>query len=203
MKVGTNPAVDPSRVRASRKAIGDDARLMVDANSGYTRKQALTLANEFAGQHVRWFEEPRPSRDLDGLRLLRDRAPAGMDISAGEYGWSDGYFRRMLQAGAVDVAQIDSTRCGGFTDFIQCAAVARSFDIPVSAHCAPHLHAHISSTIPQLEHVECFHDHVRIESMFFDGLPVLKDGALQVDRDRPGLGLELREPDVERYRVAT
>jgi len=201
MKVGTNPAVDPARVRAARKAVGKDARLMVDANGAYTRKQALALAEEFASQGVCWFEEPRPSRDLDALRLIRDRAPVGMDIAAGEYGWSDNHFRNMLRAGAVDVLQIDSTRCGGFTGFMQCAAVARSFEIPVSAHCAPHLHAHVCSAVPLLEHVEYFHDHVRIESMFFDGLPQLHDGTLRVDRSRPGLGLELKQRDVERFRV--
>lgn len=201
MKVATNPAMDPARVRAARKAIGAEASLMVDGNGGYSRKQALNLACEFAEQEVCWFEEPLPSRDLEGLRLMRDRAPPGMDITAGEYGWGVDYFRRMLDAGAVDVLQIDSTRCGGFTGFMQCAAVARSFDIPVSAHCAPHLHAHVCSAVPLLEHVEYFHDHVRIESMFFDGLPVLKDGALHVDPARPGLGLELKAGDVERFRV--
>jgi L-alanine-DL-glutamate epimerase-like enolase superfamily enzyme len=58
-------------------------------------------------------EEPVSSDDLDGLRLLRDRAPAGMEIAAGEYGYDLGYFRRMLAAGAVDVLQADATRCGG------------------------------------------------------------------------------------------
>lgn len=201
MKIGTNPAADPGRVRAARHAIGKEARLMVDANGAYTRKQALALAADFADQGVCWFEEPLPSRDLDGLRLMRDRAPVGMDIAAGEYGWGVDYFRRMLQAGAVDTLQIDSTRCGGFTGFLQCAAVARGFGIPVSAHCAPLLHAHVCSAVPLLEHVEYFHDHVRIESMFFEGLPVLHEGALQVDARRPGLGVTLKRQDVERYRV--
>ncbi len=201
MKVGTNPAVDPGRVRAARTAVGKDANLMLDGNGGYTRKQALALAHDFAEQDVCWFEEPLPSRDLEGLRLMRDRAPPGMDIAAGEYGWDVGYFRHMLQAGAVDCLQIDSTRCGGFTGFMACAAVARGFDIPVSAHCAPHLHAHVCSAVPLLRHVEYFHDHVRIESMFFDGLPRLREGALQVDPSRPGLGLELKAQDIERYRI--
>lgn len=201
MKVGTNPAVDPGRVRAVRKAIGGDANLMVDGNGGYTRKQALALAHDFAEQDVCWFEEPLPSRDLEGLRLMRDRAPPGMDIAAGEYGWGVWYFRRMLQAGAVDCLQIDSTRCGGFTGFMECAAVARGFGIPVSAHCAPHLHAHVCSAVPLLRHVEYFHDHVRLESMFFNGLPQLHRGGLQVDPTRPGLGLELKPQDIERYRI--
>ena len=201
MKVGTNPAMDPGRVRAARKAIGDGARLMVDGNGAYGRKQALALAEDFASQDVCWFEEPLSSDDLQGLRLMRDRGPAGMAITAGEYGWGAQYFRAMLAAGAVDVLQIDSTRCGGFSGFMQCAAVARSFGIPVSAHCAPHLHAHVCSAVPRLEHVEYFHDHVRIESMFFDGLPKLHQGSLRVDRTRPGLGLELKREDVEPYRV--
>lgn len=202
MKVGTNPAVDPDRVRAARKAIGDDAELMVDGNGGYTRKQALRLAEDFYTQGVCWFEEPLPSHDLEGLRMMRDRAPPGMDITAGEYGWGVGYFRRMLQAGAVDTLQIDSTRCGGFSGFIRCAAVAESFHIPVSAHCAPSLHAHVCSAVPLFEHVEYFHDHVRIESTFFDGVPEVHQGSLRVDGNRPGLGLELKRADVEQYRVS-
>lgn len=201
MKVGTNAAVDPKRVRAARVAIGDDADLMVDANGAYTRKQALELARRFAEQNVCWFEEPLPSIDLDGLHVMRDRGPPGMDIAAGEYGWGVEYFRQMLEAGAVDMLQIDSTRCGGFSGFMQCAAVAQGFRIPVSAHCAPHLHAHVCSAVPLLRHVEYFHDHVRIESIFFDGLPTLHDGALRVDAGKPGLGLELKLNDIERYRV--
>ena len=76
------------------------------------------MAEAFAELGVTWFEEPVSSDDLDGLRLLRDRAPAGMDIAAGEYGYDLFYFRRMLEAGAVDVLQADATRCGGITGFL-------------------------------------------------------------------------------------
>ena len=98
MKIGTHPADDPGRVRAARDAIGPDVELFVDANGAYSRKQALAQAEAFAELDVRWFEEPVSSDDLDGLRLLRDRAPAGMDIAAGEYGYDLFYFRRMLEA---------------------------------------------------------------------------------------------------------
>lgn len=202
MKVGTDPADDPARVRAAREAIGPQTGLMVDANGAYSCKQALALAERYAEQGVCWFEEPVSSDDLEGLALIRGRAPAGMDIAAGEYGWDAWYFRHMLEAGAVDVLQVDSTRCGGFTGFLQAAAVAHAFGLPVSAHCAPNLHAHVCSAIEHLAHVEYFHDHARIEAMFFDGLPALREGALVVDAERPGLGLELKRADVERYRIA-
>lgn len=202
MKVGTQPADDGARVRAAREAIGTAPELMVDANGAYDRKQALAFATQWAGEGVGWFEEPVSSDDLEGLALLRDRMPPGMQVAAGEYGWDDWYFRRMLQAGAVDVLQIDGTRCGGFTGFLQAASIAHGFGVPVSAHCAPHLHAHVCSAVEHLKHVEYFHDHARIEAMFFDGLPPLRNGALVADADAPGLGLALRQRDVERYRVA-
>ena len=72
-----------------------------------------------------WFEEPVSSDDLEGLRLLRDRAPAGMAIAAGEYGYDAVYFARMLAAGAVDVLQADVTRCGGITELLRVGGLCR------------------------------------------------------------------------------
>ena len=202
MKVGSEPARDPERVRLTREAIGPDTALMVDANGAYGPAQALDLAERFARYGVCWLEEPLSSDDLDGLAALRQRLPAGMDLAAGEYGWDSGYFRHMLQARAVDVLQVDSTRCGGFSGFLQAAALAAAHGVPVSAHCSPHLHAHVCSAVERLAHVEYFHDHVRIESMFFDGLPTLHGGALHVDAAQPGLGLTFKQRDAERFRIA-
>jgi L-alanine-DL-glutamate epimerase-like enolase superfamily enzyme len=84
MKVGREPARDVARVDCARAAIGADCELFVDANGAYARKQALEFAHAFAARGVCWFEEPVSSDDLAGLRLLRDRAPPGLDISAGE-----------------------------------------------------------------------------------------------------------------------
>ena len=132
MKIGTHPDADLDRVRAARNAIGDKAELFVDANGAYSRKQALAFAARFTDLGVTWFEEPVSADDLDGLHLIRDRAPAGMDVAAGEYGFDPWYFRHMLEAGAVDVLQADATRCGGYTGFFQAAAlVHRSLDAAV------------------------------------------------------------------------
>jgi L-alanine-DL-glutamate epimerase-like enolase superfamily enzyme len=128
MKVGRVPQDDPARVRAARRAI-ENCELFVDANGAYTRKQALAEAATFAEQGVTWFEEPVSSDDLEGLRLIRDRAAAGMAIAAGEYG-----------------------------------------------------------------------HHVRIEEMLFDGFSPARNGLMSPDRSRPGLGVELKARDAERYR---
>jgi L-alanine-DL-glutamate epimerase-like enolase superfamily enzyme len=201
MKIGTHPADDLGRVRAARDAIGPDAELFVDANGAYQRKQALAQAERFAELGVSWFEEPVPADDLEGLRLLRDRAPAGMEIAAGEYGFDVRYFRRMLEAGAVDVLQADATRCGGITGFLQAADVCLASGLQLSAHCAPALHVHPCCSALPVRHLEYFHDHVCIEQMLFDGTPAPRAGVLSPDWSRPGLGLEFKRADARRYAV--
>jgi L-alanine-DL-glutamate epimerase-like enolase superfamily enzyme len=201
MKVGRDPASDAERVRRSREAIGERVGLFVDANGAYTRKQALALAERFAEAGVTWFEEPVSSDDLAGLRLLCQRAPAGMDIAAGEYGYDLPYFRRMLEAQAVDALQADATRCGGITGFMAAAALAEAHGTPLSSHTAPMLHLAPCCAARPAVHLEYFHDHVRIERTLFDGFCEPKDGAMAPDRSRPGLGIELRRSDAERFRL--
>ncbi len=201
MKVGRNASDDRARVRIARDAIGPETQLMVDANGGYDRKQALQQAAVFAEHGVSWFEEPVSSDDLEGLRLMRDRAPAGMDIAAGEYGYQSLYFRRMLEAGAVDVLQADATRCGGVTGFLEAAVLCRAWGLPLSAHTAPSVHAHVCCAVPEVRHLEYFHDHARIERILFDGALRPVDGMLRPDPVRPGLGVEFKQADARTYAI--
>lgn len=199
MKVAREPAVDTARVAAVREAIGPDADLYVDANGAWSRKQALRFAAEFAAYGVTWCEEPVSSDDLAGVRLIRDRAPPGMDIAAGEYGYDLFQFRRILEAGAVDVLQADVTRCGGITELLRVGALCAAHNIPLSAHTAPALHVHAACAIPAMRHVEYFHDHVRIERLLFDGLLEPANGTLRPDRGRAGNGLVLKKAELVRY----
>lgn len=201
MKVGRCPQDDLARVRAVRETIGPEPELFVDANGAYDRKQALAQAADFAEARVSWFEEPVSSDDLDGLRLLRDRSPDGMEIAAGEYGYDQPYFRRMLEAGAVDVLQADATRCAGITGFLQAATLADAFGISLSAHTAPALHLHACCAVPRCRHLEYFHDHARIEEMFFDGVAKPVNGALQPPLNAPGLSLEFKRANAARFAV--
>ena len=198
MKIGTDPARDPERVEAARGAIGD-AALFVDANGALTVNGALQCAALFADQGVAWFEEPVSSDDLGGMRRVRDGAPSTMDIAAGEYAYTSDDFRRMLQAQAVDVLQADATRCGGVTGFMQAAQLCDAWHLPLSAHCAPALHRHLAAAAPRLRHIEWFHDHVRIESMLFDGAPHPDHGTIAPDLSRPGCGLAFKRADAEQY----
>jgi L-alanine-DL-glutamate epimerase-like enolase superfamily enzyme len=199
MKVGREPARDPERMRVARDAIGPETELFVDANGALTRKAALRFAERCIEHDVTWLEEPVSSDDLEGLRLLRDRAPAGIDVAAGEYGYLLSYFEAMLAAGAVDCLQADVTRCQGITGFLRVAALCQARSLELSAHCGPAIHLHPCCAAPVLRHLEYFHDHVRIDRSFFDGVPEPVEGALRPDLSRPGNGLELRRADAERY----
>jgi L-alanine-DL-glutamate epimerase-like enolase superfamily enzyme len=197
---GTNPGRDLTRIAFARQVIGPDAELYVDANGGYTRKQAVRMARAMAEAQVTWFEEPVSSDDLDGLREVRDQVTP--DVTAGEYGYDLPYFARMVDAQAVDCLQVDVTRCGGITEWQRAAAVAAARGLQISGHCAPNLHAHVAAAIPNLRHLEYFHDHARIERMLFDGALDPSGGTLRPDLGRPGLGLALKEPNAARFRVA-
>ena len=201
MKVGRDPGDDLRRAAVARDAIGSGTELFVDANGAYECGQALALAQGFDDLGVTWFEEPVSSDDLAGLRLLRDRVPGGMRIAAGEYGWTPWGLRLLIEAGAVHVLQADATRCGGVTGFMTAAALCEASCLPLSAHTAPTVHAHLCCAAARGISVEWFHDHVRIEQRLLDGAAVADGGMLVPDRGRPGLGVELREPDAARYLI--
>jgi len=201
MKIGRDARADRERIAIARAAIGKQVDLFVDANGAYSRKEALAQAQVFEQFNVSWFEEPVSSDDLEGLRFVREHAPASMEIAAGEYGYDTNYFRRMLEGGTVDVLQADATRCCGFTGFLQAATLCDAHHVSLSSHCAPALHVHIGCATPAVRHAEYFHDHVRIERMIFDGLPEPAAGSLRPMLDQPGLGLTVKRADADKFAI--
>ncbi|MBV9103477.1 MAG: mandelate racemase [Candidatus Eremiobacteraeota bacterium] len=198
MKVGRDAAADVHRVAAARRTIGA-AELFVDANGAYGVQQAIAQAGRFVENGVTWFEEPVFREDYAGTRSVREHAPPGMEISDGEYGYGLYQFARMIDGGILDVLQADATRCGGFTGLLAVDGLCETTMTPLSTHCAPHLHLHAAMACKRLRHIEYFFDHVRIERMLFDGTMEPHDGALHADLSRPGIGLELKRADAERF----
>jgi L-alanine-DL-glutamate epimerase-like enolase superfamily enzyme len=200
MKVARDPEADPKRLDAAREAIGDDVELFVDANGAFAPKQALAWAERYATEWgAGWFEEPVSSADLDGLRLVREHGPAGLDVAAGEYAYVPRDFANLL--GAVDCLQADVTRAGGVTGVLAAGGFAQTHGLDVSAHCAPQVSAHVFCGVPTRRHLEWFHDHVRVERMLFDGVLEPVDGVLRPDAGRPGLGIELKRREAEQWAV--
>ncbi|GAA1359968.1 enolase C-terminal domain-like protein [Streptomyces beijiangensis] len=190
---------DLERVRLARDVVGRHAELYVDASGGYHRKQAVRVGRELAAQGVGWFEQPVDPDDLAGLRLVRDAVTC--DVAAGAHVYGLPQFARLVSGGAVDCLQIDATRCGGLTEFLRVAVVAQAHGLEVSATGAPHAHVHGAAAVPNLRHLEWFHDHARVESMFFDGV-LDPTGGTVTPGDSPGNGLSLRHDAVEPYRIA-
>lgn len=199
MKIGSDLRTERRRVALARATIGPDIQLFVDANGACTPKQALAFAESFRDLDVAWFEEPVSSDDLNDLHFIRDHAPAGMEIAAGEYGYTPWYFQRMLEAEAVDVLQADATRCLGISGFLEVGALCNTRQVPYSSHCAPSSHLHAMLALPAARHMEFFHSHVRIERMLFDGFCEPRHGELSPDLTRPGLGIESKYADAMHF----
>ncbi|HSP78810.1 MAG TPA: enolase C-terminal domain-like protein [Myxococcaceae bacterium] len=200
-------------------------RVPVYGSGGFTSYSEEKLREQMAG----WAEEgiervkmkvgSHPEEDVRRVKAAREATGPGVELFVdgngayttkqalalaerfGEYGWDAIYFRRMLGAGAVDVLQADATRCLGVTGFLQVDALCEGFQVPLSAHCAPSLHVHACCAARNVVHLEYFHDHVRIERMLFDGAPRQEKGELAPDLTRPGLGLELKRVEAEKYEV--
>ncbi|MBK3564809.1 enolase C-terminal domain-like protein [Streptomyces sp. MBT62] len=191
---------DRERIARARRSIGDAAELYADANGGYACKQAIRMGRHLDEHGVTWFEEPVSSDDPAGLADIR--AAVLPEVTAGEYGYTLAYFGQMLGAGAVDCLQADATRCGGITVWLRAAALAEAAGLELSGHCAPHVHAHVAAAIPNLRHLEWFHDHTRIEDLFFDGTLDPQGGSIHPGAEgAPGHGLTLRSEQAEKYRT--
>lgn len=147
-----------------------------------------------------WFEEPVTSDDHGGLASLRESLP--QDVAAGEYGYALSYFADLCADRCVDCVQIDAGRCGGYTEWLRIAALAASYNLEVSAHCGPTLHRAVAPAAPNLRHLEYFHDHVRLEDLFFEGVARARQGSVIEVSAEPGIGICLKAPDVDQYRVA-
>ncbi|MGW3568201.1 enolase C-terminal domain-like protein [Streptomyces sp. NPDC000941] len=189
---------DLARVRHARETVGPHTELYVDAGGAYTRKEAVRVGHALAEQGVGWFEEPVSSDDLEGLRVVRDAVVC--DVAAGAYGYDLPYFARM--APVVDCLQADATRCGGLTVWLRAAAVAEAHGLELSAHRAPHAHAHAAACVPNLRHIEWFHDHVRIEAAYFTGALDPTGGTVRPGANgEPGHGMTFQHEAATPYRV--
>jgi len=184
LKVGGDPKEDVSRVRAVRRALGDDVPLMVDANQQWDRAAAKRIGRRLEEFDLAWIEEPLDAYDVDGHSALR--AALDTPIASGEMLSSALDHRRFLEAGAVDIIQPDAPRIGGITPYRRVADLADDRGVMVAPHFATQLHVHLAAAQPREGWVEWFD---WLEPLFEERLQ-LKDGRVFVP-DRPGIGLTI------------
>ena len=150
------------------------------------------MAHAMADQDVTWFEEPVSSDDPAGLREVRDQVTP--DVTAGEYGYDLAYSTACWKPKPSTACKPTSPAAAVSPASARSAPCAKPSRCPLSAHCAPQLHAHVACAVAPLRHVEYFHDHVRIDALLFDGALAPDGGALRPDQHRPRLGAGVQTP---------
>ena len=186
---------DVKRLKAVRKAIGDDIELMVDANQGFTAAEAIRRARHFEPLDLAWFEEPLPAEDLNGHVMLREST--SLPIAVGESIYSISHFREYLQRGACTIVQTDVARIGGITPWLKCAHLAESFNVPICPHYLMELHVGLCAAVPNSPWVE----HI-------PQLDVITRNRMRIEKgyaypyEGPGLGIDWDWKAIAKLRVA-
>lgn len=184
MKVGRPTlAQDAGRLAAVRAAVGDDFRLMVDANQAFAYHEALLRARMLADHGVVWFEEPMPADDLSGHARLAAQSP--VPIAVGESLYSPGQFADYLRAGACSIVQVDVARVGGITPWLKVAHMAEAMNVAVCPHFLMELHVSLVCAIPNswmLEYIP------QLDTITVSRLDM--QGGLAHPSPKPGLGID-------------
>lgn len=205
LKVGQDPTIDREKASQTRAAVGTEMDLMADANCRYTVAEAVAMARVLEDHGFAWFEEPVPPEDVEGYVALRrkvDVAIAGGECECTHYRFADLFAR-----GAYDVAQPDICRAGGLTACHRIGVLAGAHDVRLAPHVSIGAAVHIAASLhwAASERHVWIHEYPVFENPLVDDLltePLdWRDGHLHVATDRPGLGIEVRDDVVERYRV--
>jgi L-alanine-DL-glutamate epimerase-like enolase superfamily enzyme len=205
MKIGgLSLKEDLERIRAVREAIGPEVELMVDANCAYTPKQAMAMAERMEELNIAWFEEPVPTDDVEGSAQLA--AFTSIPIAGNESEFTRFGFRDLIVRRAVDIVQPDAIWSGGISECRKIAAMASAFGLP----CVPHsfssavalvANMHLIASIPNGYLVEMDRNPNPLREELIHG-PVRIDAESCVRMPQgPGLGIELDEGVIRRYRV--
>jgi D-galactarolactone cycloisomerase len=200
-KLGSRPpAEDAERTRVVREVAGDDFVITIDANQGYTPRMALELCERVKDLGIRWFEEP--CRWANNGRDMRDvRLGGGIPVCAGQSEYSPQGCRDLMEIGAIDVCNFDASWAGGPTNWRRNAAVTHTYSVELAHHEEPHVASHLLASQPHGTYLEVFHpDRDPIWWGMIANRPKLVDGVMQLPGG-PGLGWELDEAFIERYRA--
>ena len=191
---GNNPNEDLRRIKAVREAIGPDVKLMLDANNVWTSGTAVRFANRVKEYDVLFFEEPVPADDIPGL--ARIRAGSDLPVATGEHEYTRFGMRDLVMAGAVDVMQMDVTRCGGYTEMLKMIDVCQAWNLQVAPHGMEHMHMHIVAATPNAITLERLLMFEPVVDIVFKNPPQPVKGTITIP-DAPGMGLEY---DMDRIR---
>lgn len=197
LRVGDAPSRDIARMRAVRKAFGDDLVIFTDANIGYQLEDVRRVMPVLDEIRAGWLEEPFPAHDYRTYReaKLLGRTP----LAAGENHYTRFEFNRVIEDGAITILQPDLSKCGGITEALRIAALASSWKLPIHPHSSMTglNHAATIHFLAAIGNGGYFEGDVSKSNLFRDELVenpgvVDRDGNVR-PLDKPGLGLEVNE----------
>jgi D-arabinonate dehydratase len=202
MKVGVDfgrsPEEDVRRVRSVRKHIGDTIDLMIDANNAWDAATAIKVSEALADCNIFFFEEPVIADDIPGLANVKSKIT--IPVATGEQEYTKYGARDLIMGNAVDILQMDVTKCGGITEWMKIAAIAQAWNIPVAPHAMHYAHMHVVSAAPNGLMLENLFMHEKINALLMVDPPIPKNGYLELP-DKPGVGIEFNEENLQKYNV--
>src|SRR5881409_3612531 len=198
---GLTPEEDAKRVEAARDAGGRDFILAVDANRGWSADDAVRFARLVERYDIRWFEEPCHWYD-DAALMRRVRQATRIPVTAGQSEITSHGVRRLVDAGAVDLVNVDASECGGVTEWRRAAALCGVAGVRMAHHEESQISQHLLAAVAHGTYAECFADPERdpVWQAMWANRPPIKDGMMEVAQG-PGFGLVLDEDVVRRYRA--
>ena len=198
---GLTPEEDAQRVEAARSTIGADFILAVDANRGWSGDNAVRFARLVEPLDIRWFEEPCHWYD-DAAMMARVRHATRIPVTAGQSEMTSHGVRRLVDAGAVDLVNVDASECGGVTEWRRAAALCGVAGLQMAHHEESQISQQLLAAIPHGTYAECFADPERdpVWQTMWANRPPIKNGVMEVTQE-PGFGLILDEDLVRRYRA--
>ncbi len=203
--MGQDAATDVDLVRQARRGFGDDGDVMIDAGLVWDARTAIQRAHAFAEFKIAWLEEPLQPDDYRGYKKLTEASP--VHIAAGESESNRQSFIDLMDQGGIDIVQVDLTRCGGFTEAMKIASLAADRGLKVANHgfstyVNVHAALHWLNAVPNALIAEfVVQENTDLREQLTVGHVRAVDGRLPIP-DAPGLGLELNEEQVQKFRVA-
>lgn len=200
-KLGQNDVnSDIARVKAVREAIGPDVKLMVDALGRWnTPYNAIKITKQLEKYDLCWLEEPVPSENHEARAMVRRAFPT-IPIATGEEQATRYGFLEMISANSVDIVMPDACVCGGVSELRKIANLAAAHDLLVAPHRSTEVNVHLAASIPNLFMTESFPMNTPVYWDVWKDKYEIKNGLITVP-NRPGLGIELDEKAVEKYKI--
>ena len=202
MKVGGVPiAEDVARVRTVRKAIGQDIKLLIDANCAYRAYEAMQLAKRVEEFDIFWFEEPVAPDDYEGHRRVAHAT--SIPIATGENEYTRYGFRDLIRHEAAAILNADAKILGGVTEFMKVVALAQAHDLDIAPHGSQDIHIHLVAAIANGLMLEFYRDTVdpMWGRIYRHTLSLNADGTVSPP-EVPGIGAEVNEDVLAQYRIA-